>query len=268
MDEYLKKATFAGGCFWCMQPPFQQTDGVVEAVAGYTGGTKENPTYEEVSAGRTGHLEAVEVTYDPAKVTYGKLLAVFWSQIDPTDPEGQFADQGSQYRTAIFYHDEEQKAAAERSKKDLDASGKFSRPVATAIRPAMPFYRAEEYHQNYAEKQPQRYKEYKKYSGREAFIGKVWGGEDKGSAGGKAKVIVYSTPRCHNCREIKEFLKAKNIPFEEIDLATSAQARNEIIEKTGHISAPIVRIGDEFIFGYDPKRMEQLLGQPGGRPDS
>jgi methionine-S-sulfoxide reductase len=252
MDENLKKATFAGGCFWCMQPPFQQTEGVVEAVAGYTGGTKEDPTYEEVSGGGTGHLEAVQVTYDPAKVTYEKLLTVFWSQIDPTDPEGQFADKGSQYRTAIFYHDDGQKAAAERSKKDLDASGKFSRPVATAIRSAMPFYRAEEYHQNYAEKQPQRYKEYKKYSGREAFIERVWG------TGRKA--IVYSTPRCHNCREIKEFLKAKNIPFEEIDLATSAQARNEIIEKTGHISAPIVRIGDEFIFGYDPKRMESLLG--------
>ncbi len=258
MDEPLKKATFAGGCFWCMQPPFQQADGVIEAVTGYTGGPKENPTYEEVSTGRTGHLEAVQVTYDPAKIPYGKLLEIFWSQIDPTDPEGQFADKGSQYRTAIFYHDDEQKAAAERSKKELDASKKFSRPVATEIRPAMPFYRAEEYHQNYAEKQPQRYQEYKKYSGREAFIGNVWGAT--------RNAVVYSTPRCHNCHEIKEFLKAKNIPFDEIDLATNAQARNEIIEKTGHIGAPIVRIGDEFIFGYDPQRMTQLLSGTGGSP--
>jgi methionine-S-sulfoxide reductase len=258
MDNQLKKATFAGGCFWCMQPAFQQTEGVVEAVAGSTGGKKEKPTYEEVSTGRTGHLEAVEVTYDPAKVTYEKLLAVFWSQIDPTDPGGQFADQGSQYRTAIFYHDDEQKLAAELSKKNLEASGKFNHPVATVIRPATPFYRAEEYHQNYADKQPERYKEYKKYSGREAFIEKVWGTI--------RKAIVYSTPRCHNCHEIKEFLKAKNIAFDEIDLSTSAQARNEIIEKTGRISAPIVRIGDEFIFGYDPKLMESLLSQQGGSP--
>jgi glutaredoxin-like YruB-family protein len=260
MDTTRKKATFAGGCFWCMQPPFQQTEGVIEAVAGYTGGTKENPSYEEVSTGRTGHLEAVQVTYDPAKVMYEKLLEVFWSQIDPTDPEGQFADKGSQYRTAIFYHDEEQHKAAELSKKNLDTSGKFSRPVATEIRPFITFYKAEEYHQNYAEKQPQRYKEYKKYSGREAFIERVWGVGDKGMAGGKGKVIVYSTPRCHNCHEIKEFLRVKNIAFDEIDLATNAQARNDVIEKTGHISAPIVRIGDEFIFGYDPKRMEKLLG--------
>jgi glutaredoxin-like YruB-family protein len=251
MDGQLDKATFAGGCFWCMQPPFQQTDGVIEAVAGYTGGTKENPSYEEVSTGRTGHLEAVQVTYDPAKVSYEKLLQVFWTQIDPTDPGGQFADKGSQYRTAIFYHDDEQKRAAELSKKNLDASGKFARPVATEIRPAATFYRAEEYHQNYAEKQPQRYKDYKKYSGREAFIEKVW--KDR-------KVTVYSTPRCHNCHEIKEFLMARNVNFDEIDIAADASARNEIIEKTGHIGAPIVRIGEEFIFGYDPKKMESLLG--------
>jgi glutaredoxin-like YruB-family protein len=255
MSGELKKATFAGGCFWCMQPPFQKTEGVAEAVAGYTGGTKENPGYEEVSAGRTGHLEAVQVTYDPSKVSYEQLLEIFWSQIDPTDPEGQFADKGSQYRTAIFYHDDEQKRAAELAKKNLEASGKFSRPVATEIRPAAPFYRAEEYHQNYAEKKPRDYQLYKKYSGREAFIERVWGTG--------RKVVIYSTPRCHNCHEIKEYLQGRNVPFEEIDLSSDEAARNLIIEQTGHLGAPVVRIGDEFIFGFDKKKMESLLDKAG-----
>ena len=251
MDKNLKKATFAGGCFWCMQPPFQQTGGVVEVIAGYTGGTTVNPTYEGVSTGRTGHLEAVQVTYDPAKVTYEKLLEIFWSQVDPTDPEGQFADQGSQYHTAIFWHDDDQKRAAELSKTNLDASKKFSRPVATAILTAVPFYRAEEYHQDYAEKQPRQYGLYKKYSGREAFLEKTRGNAKKSPS--------TQTPRCHNCHEIKEYLRARNITFDEIDIATNAQARNEIIDRTGHIGAPIVRIGEEFIFGYDPKEMDSLL---------
>ena len=245
------KATFAGGCFWCMQPPFQQVDGVTEAVAGYAGGTQENPTYREVSSGTTGHLESVQVTYDPEKVSYEKLLEVFWTQIDPTDPEGQFADKGSQYRTAIFYHDEEQKRIAEASKKKLNDAGKFNKPVATVIRPFTNFYPAEDYHQNYARKKPREYQEYKTYSGREAFIEKVWGTG--------TKVTVYSTPQCHNCHEIKEFLRSKNIGFAEIDLASNDDARTMIIEKTGHLGAPIVQIGDEFIFGYDPKKMEMLL---------
>ena len=144
MEMKLMKATFAGGCFWCMQPPFQQTEGVVEAVAGYAGGQKANPSYEEVSGGSTGHLESVQVTYDPGKVSYEKLLDVFWMQIDPTDTEGQFADKGSQYRTAIFYHDEEQKRIAEISKKRLNESGKFKKPVVTEIRPFTTFYPAED----------------------------------------------------------------------------------------------------------------------------
>ncbi|MFZ1127886.1 peptide-methionine (S)-S-oxide reductase MsrA [Methanoregula sp.] len=253
MDRKLVKATFAGGCFWCMQPPFQQVKGVVEVVAGYAGGTKENPSYEEVSSGITGHLESVQVTYDPEKVSYEKLLDVFWTQIDPTDPEGQFADKGSQYKTAIFYHDEEQKRIAEDSKKKLDGSGKFQKSVATEIRPFMNFYPAEEYHQNYARKKPREYQHYKTYSGREAFIGKVWGTAEK--------VRIYSTPGCHNCHEIKEFLTSKKEEFEEVDLATDEDARTMIIEKTGHLGAPIVQIGDEFIFGYDPKKMERLLHQ-------
>lgn len=244
-------ATFAGGCFWCMQQPFQQIEGVVNVVAGYGGGTKVNPSYEEVSSGTTGHLEAVQVTYDPERVSFGKLLDVFWTQIDPTDPEGQFADKGSQYITAIFYHNEEQKQAAEISKKNLNNSGKFKKPVATEIRPYMNFYPAEEYHQNYAKKNPREYQQYTTLSGRKAFIEKVWGTAEK--------VKVYSTPRCHNCHEIKEFLTAKHVEFEEIDLASNDAARTMIIEKTGHLGAPIVQIGSEFIFGYDPKKMESLL---------
>jgi len=262
----LMKATFAGGCFWCMQGPFQQVEGVTEVVAGYAGGTKENPSYEEVSTGTTGHLESVQVTFDPEKVSYGKLLDVFWTQIDPSDEEGQFADKGSQYRTAIFYHDEEQKRIAEASKKAIDASGKFSRQVATEIRPFTNFYPAEEYHQNYAKKKPREYQLYKTYSGREAFIKKTWGegppGKETAGNGiskeGK-KVTIYSTPRCHNCHEIKEFLTSRQVPFEEIDMASNEEARTMIIEKTGHLGAPIVRIGDVFIFGFDRKRMEELL---------
>lgn len=248
------KATFAGGCFWCMQPPFQQVEGVTEAVAGYAGGKQENPHYEEVSSGTTGHLESVQVTYDPEKVSYEKLLDVFWKQIDPTDQEGQFADKGSQYRTAIFYHDEEQKRIAETSKQNLEESGKFKKPVVTEIRPFTSFYPAEEYHQNYAKKKPREYQLYKTYSGREDFIRKIWGSGEK--------VTVYSTPRCHNCHEIKEFLTSRKVEFEEIDLASDKEARDMIIAKTGHIGAPIVRIGDEFIFGFDQKKMESLLKQP------
>ena len=252
------KATFAGGCFWCMQPPFQQTEGVTEVVAGYAGGTKENPTYEEVSSGTTGHLESVQVTYDPEKVSYEKLLDVFWMQIDPTDQEGQFADKGSQYRTAIFYHNEEQKRIAEASKKRLNESGKFKKTVATEIRPYITFYPAEEYHQNYAEKKPREYQQYKTYSGREVFIEKTW-------KTGK-KVKVYSTPKCHNCHEIKEFLASRNVEFEEIDLASNQEARDTIISKTGHLGAPVVQIGEEFIFGYDPKKMDILLKQQYRKP--
>lgn len=251
MDKKMMLATFAGGCFWCMQPPFQQIGGVTGVVAGYSGGTKPNPSYEEVSSGTTGHLEAVQVTYDPENISFEKLLEVFWTQIDPTDSEGQFADKGSQYKTAIFYHDEEQKRVAEISKKHFDDSGKFKKPVATEIRPYKNFYPAEEYHQNYANKNPREYELYKTYSGRKAFIDKFWRIADK--------VNVYSTPHCHNCQEIKEFLTAKHVEFEEIDLASNDAARAMIIDKTGHLGAPIVQIGNEFIFGYDPKKMESLL---------
>jgi peptide methionine sulfoxide reductase msrA/msrB len=170
----MKKATFAGGCFWCMEPPFEKLEGVLKVVSGYTGGTKVDPTYEEVSSGVTGHVEAIEITYDPQKISYRKLLEVFWRQIDPTDAGGQFVDRGGQYVSAIFYHDEEQKTQAGESKKALEASRRFDKPIVTAIREAGRFYPAEDYHQDYFKKNPIRYKYYRHNSGRDAFLEKVW----------------------------------------------------------------------------------------------
>lgn len=168
------KATFAGGCFWCMEPPFEKLDGVSQVISGYTGGSETNPTYQEVSAGKTGHMEAVQIIYDPSKIAFSKLLEVFWQQIDPTDPGGQFADRGSHYKTAIFYHNDEQKKLARKSKKDLEESGKFKKPIVTAIIKATEFYNAEDYHQDYYKKDPERYKSYRYYSGREPFLEKTW----------------------------------------------------------------------------------------------
>ena len=178
MDKDIKnalRATFAGGCFWCVESDFEKLDGVLAVISGYTGGRLENPTYKEVSAGGTGHLEAIEVLYDPEKVTYDDLLDVFWRHIDPTDPGGQFVDRGQQYTSAIFYHNDEQKTLAETSKRKLTLSGRFSKPVVTEIRPAEKFYPAEEYHQDYYKKNPIRYKLYRHNSGRDQFLKKVWG---------------------------------------------------------------------------------------------
>lgn len=174
----LKKATFAGGCFWCMEPAFEGLDGVVDVMAGYTGGNEKNPTYKEVSSGKTGHVEAVQVLYDPKRISYKSLLDIFWRQIDPTDPGGQFADRGPSYKTVIFYHDEEQKRLAEESKKSLEVSGIFDKPIVTEIRPAGPFYPAEQYHQDYYKKNPIRYKFYRYASGRDGFLKKYWGDEE------------------------------------------------------------------------------------------
>ena len=180
-------ATFAGGCFWCMEPPFENTEGVIDVVAGYTGGHLENPTYEQVVSGTTGHYEAVLVTYDPEKVTYKQLLDVFWHQIDPTDDGGQFADRGTQYFTAIFYHNKEQKEQAEESRKALDASDIFDKPVVTAILPAETFYRAEEYHQDYYKKNVMQYSMYKIGSGRVDFINETWKGKKRGKGAEEKK---------------------------------------------------------------------------------
>jgi peptide methionine sulfoxide reductase msrA/msrB len=171
----MKLATFAGGCFWCMEHPFEELEGVSAVISGYTGGTKLDPTYEQVSSGTTGHAESVEVHYDPSKISYEKVLDVFWHQIDPTDPGGQFVDRGRQYRTAIFYHDEEQRRLAEQSKEALAKSGRFHKPIVTEIVPASTFYPAEEYHQDYATKNPVRYKYYRYRSGRDQFLKEVWG---------------------------------------------------------------------------------------------
>ncbi len=170
-----EKALFAGGCFWCIESAFKEVPGVLQVVSGYTGGTRVQPTYEEVSRGTSGHYEAVEITYDPQKVTYPQLLEVFWRQIDPTDDGGQFADRGTQYRTAIFYADASQKQLAEASKDALARSGVFGKPIVTRVLPAQPFYPAEGYHQEYAHKNPQAYQRYRTGSGRQAFLDKTWG---------------------------------------------------------------------------------------------
>ena len=175
--QKLEVATFAGGCFWCMEPPFEQLPGVKSVTAGYTGGHVPNPTYEEVSSGTTGHAESVQVEYDPTKVSYDQLLDAFWRNIDPTQVNGQFADQGDQYRTVIFYHTPEQKKLAEASKAKLAASKKFSEPIATKIVEAGPFYRAEDYHQGYARKNAFRYGIYREGSGRSGYLKKTWGAD-------------------------------------------------------------------------------------------
>ena len=168
------EAVFAGGCFWCMEPPFENLDGVIEVVPGYAGGTEENPTYEEVSAGETGHRETVRVTYDPARVSYQQLLEVFWRNIDPQDEFGQFADKGSPYRTAIFYRDDDQRKLAEESKAELARSGRFKKPIVTEILKFTSFYPAEDYHRDYYRTNSVRYNTYKLFSGREGFLKKTW----------------------------------------------------------------------------------------------
>lgn len=169
------QATFAGGCFWCMEPAFDAVPGVVSTTAGYTGGVARKPTYAEVSSGATGHAESVEVSYDPAKVGYRELLDVFWRNVDPTDGGGQFCDRGDQYRSAIFYHDEEQRRLAEQSKRDLKASRRLPGPIVTAIVPAAEFHPAEEYHQDYYRKNPLRYRYYRRGCGRDRRLADVWG---------------------------------------------------------------------------------------------
>lgn len=176
------RATFAGGCFWCMEPPFDDLEGVVSTVSGYTGGDAANPTYEQVSSGETGHAEAVQVTYDPDQVDYSRLLAVFWHNIDPVDDGGQFCDRGSQYRSAVFYHNADQKTLAEKSRKKI--ASRFSAPIATEIEPLEKFYPAEDYHQNYYREHAIRYKFYRTACGRDGRLEELWGD----AAGGHSAV--------------------------------------------------------------------------------
>lgn len=175
MAAETRIATFAGGCFWCMEQPFQVLEGVSSVISGYTGGTSENPTYYEVCSGTSGHYEVIQVSYDPAVIGYDKLLEVFWRNIDPTDEIGQFVDKGPQYRTAVFYHDEEQLRLAEETKAALAASGTFDKPIVTRVLPATTFWPAEEDHQDYYLKQPAHYERYKYGSGRTSFLKRVWG---------------------------------------------------------------------------------------------
>jgi len=167
-------ATFAGGCFWCMEPPFEKLKGVVSVESGYTGGKEENPTYQEVSAGLTSHTEAIRVRFDPSVITYQELLDTFWRQIDPTDQGGQFVDRGNQYRPAIFYHDEKQMQMAEQSRENLKRSGRFNKPLATEIVKAEAFYPAEDYHQDYYKTNPGHYRRYRLGSGRDQYLRKIW----------------------------------------------------------------------------------------------
>lgn len=172
-----QKATFAGGCFWCMQPPFDKLDGVLKTRVGYTGGHVASPTYEQVCSGKTGHAEALEVTFDPDRISYEELLDTFWRNIDPTTLNGQFADRGTQYRTAIFYHDEKQRVSAEASRQAIDDSDAFDEPIVTEIVSATEFYEAEDYHHQYYLKNPGHYSRYKAGSGRAGFLEEKWGGD-------------------------------------------------------------------------------------------
>jgi len=174
----VELATFAGGCFWCMVQPFDTQPGIEQVVSGYTDGHVENPVYEDVKAGITGHTEAVQITYDPTIFPYEKLVELFWQQIDPTDAEGQFGSRGTSYRTAIFYHTEEQRNTAEQSKQALADSGRFQRPIVTEILEASTFYLAEDYHQDYYRKNQDAYKSFKETSGRAPFIRENWKKEE------------------------------------------------------------------------------------------
>lgn len=174
LEQKFEKAAFAGGCFWCMVKPFKDWNGIEDIVSGYMGGHVENPTYEDVKKGNSGHLEVVEITYDPLIFPYKKLLDLFWQQIDPTDAEGQFQDRGHSYTTAIFHYTEKQRELAEVSKMKLAESGIFSKPIVTPIRPAETFYRAEEYHQDYYLKEKEHYEEDRARSGRDEFLADHW----------------------------------------------------------------------------------------------
>lgn len=169
------KAYFAGGCFWCMEEAFEKVDGVIAAVSGYMGGTVQNPSYEEVSSGRTGHAESIEVLYDPSKVTYNQLLEAFWRNVDPITPTAQFCDHGTQYRAAIFYQNDQEKRFAEESKQAIEQSKRFTQPIVTQIVMASQFYTAEEYHQDFYKKNPIRYKFYKYNCGRAQRLDELWG---------------------------------------------------------------------------------------------
>ena len=199
-NKNLQTATFAGGCFWCTESDFEKVKGVTEVISGYTGGHKENPGYKEVSAGTTGHVEAIQVIYDPVQVTYKELLQVLWHHIDPTDSGGQFVDRGAQYRSAVFYQNEDQKKQAEESKAELAKSGRFKKPVVTEIIPFTKFYRAEDYHQDYYKKNSLRYNFYRLNSGRDRFLKKTWADSGENNSG-PPETLKYARPGAEALRQ-------------------------------------------------------------------
>jgi peptide-methionine (S)-S-oxide reductase len=178
-DDGRAVATFAGGCFWCMEPPFDALDGVLSTTSGYTGGPEENPTYKQVSSGKTGHTEAIQIVYDPDKISYAELLQVFWRNIDPTTTDRQFCDWGSQYRTAIFYHDDAQKKLALSTKKYIETVGLLDNPIVTEIVMVTEFYPAEDYHQDFYKKNPDHYKSYRRGCGRDRRLQELWGAAEE-----------------------------------------------------------------------------------------
>jgi peptide methionine sulfoxide reductase msrA/msrB len=219
------KLKFAGGCFWCMEKPFEILPGVSSVTSGYAGGTNKNPTYQNYSA--YGHIEVVEILYDPTMISYGKLLEVFWRQVDPTDPGGQFVDRGKAYSTGIFYYDEEQKRLAEISKADMDNSGIFDKAIVTPIVPASQFYPAEEYHQDYYKENPLRYKFYRSRSGRDQFLDKTW--KDEGKMMKESK------------KDLKKRLTKIQYKVTQQD-GTEPAFNNEYWDKVNHSSAQLINI--------------------------
>jgi peptide methionine sulfoxide reductase msrA/msrB len=214
-SQETQTAVFAGGCFWCTESDFEKVDGVLEVISGYTGGSSANPTYEQVSAGGSGHVEAVKVVYDPDRLTYAQLLQVFWRHVDPTDGGGQFVDRGSQYRSVIFYSSEEERSLAEASKQSLAASGRFGKPIATEILQLGEFYPAEEYHQDYYKKDPIQYRDYRSGSGRDQFLKRAWAGETAGMMGdtGKAGMASGMTGTAYT-RPSEEELRRRLTPMQ------------------------------------------------------
>jgi peptide methionine sulfoxide reductase msrA/msrB len=209
--EKTASAVFAGGCFWCTESDFEKVEGVIEVISGYTGGRVKNPTYKQVSGGGTGHIEAVKVIYDPARISYEQLLDVFWQHVDPTDPGGQFVDRGAQYRSAVFYADKTEKRLAEQSKQRLSASGRFSKPIVTDFLPLGEFYPAEDYHQDYYKKNPIRYNGYRYGSGRDQFLKKTWEDMKTGTQKGAMKSGMDSKIAPANTEGIKSGMEKSSM---------------------------------------------------------
>lgn len=226
-DRRTERALFAGGCFWCMEPPFEKLDGVLSVVSGYAGGPEARPAYEAVASGATGHREAVEITFDPERISYAELLEVFWRQIDPTDGGGQFVDRGRQYSTAIWHYNEAQKRAAEDSKRALGASGRFPRAIVTPILPFASFYPAEDYHQDFYKKNPDHYYRYRRGSGRDEFLQRVWGESAQASTNAQAQgARDWSRYRKPSAEDLRRRLTALQFSVTQAD-DTEPPFRNE-----------------------------------------